>query len=154
MVVIREEISINKSRALVFNLAQDYDLRLQWDPFLRNIKFLSDSIEFARGLKVWVKAHNGMEMTVEYLNYKIPEHVSMKMIDGPRMFSHFSGTWKFEELEENLTSVIFIYKFKLQFFLIPGSFIVKWILKNDMNKRLIALKLNSESGKFDTKLNL
>ena len=152
MVDVIEQIIVNKSRDLVFLLAQDYDLRLDWDPFLKDISFVSENNDLARGLQVWVKAHNNMEMTVEYTNYKYPEHVSMKMINGPFIFKKFSGLWQFDEIDDQTTCVLFKYSITPILILKPGSLIIKWILSRDMRKRLKALKESIESGEFDEEL--
>jgi len=145
MPTIIQEMIILKSRDEVYALAQDYNLRLDWDPFLRDIRFVSQSKELARGLQVWVKAHNRMEMTVEYVNYSPPAHVAMKMIDGPFIFSHFSGTWLFDEVDRTTTRVIFKYKFTPIFLFYPVQFIIRWFLNRDMKQRLIALKQYAET---------
>ena len=44
------------------------------------------------GARVWVRAHNGLEMTVEYVSFLPPELVAVKMIDGARMLRTFGAT--------------------------------------------------------------
>lgn len=146
---IIEQIEIDRDVDYVFELAQDYDLRLDWDPFLKDMSFISDDKSLSRGLVVWVKAHNNMEMTVEYMNYNPPNHVSMRMVDGPFLFNNFSGLWKFNQTRVNHSQVVFKYSFSLKWIFYPFTFLVRFILARDMRKRLTALKKAAESGEYD-----
>ncbi|MCH8905790.1 MAG: SRPBCC family protein [Candidatus Heimdallarchaeota archaeon] len=137
----RQNIEINSSADAVFRHSQDYQSRLDWDPFLKDLKFLSDESAPAIGVKVWVKSKNNMSMTVEYVSYNPPKHLAVKMIDGPFIFTTFAGVWTFREKASKITNVEFKYNFKLKFLfdLFIGK-VVKWKLDRDMNKRLLALK--------------
>ena len=42
-------------------------------------------------------------MTVDYITYDPPLRVAMSMIDGPRFFDTFAGTWLFKPLETTLS---------------------------------------------------
>jgi len=48
--VVDAKIEIEAAVADVFDLAQDYDLRLRWDPFLRDMKFRDGAVEAAPGV--------------------------------------------------------------------------------------------------------
>jgi ribosome-associated toxin RatA of RatAB toxin-antitoxin module len=123
-------------------LAQDYALRLEWDPFLREMKFLDGATEAAAGLRVWVRAWNRLTMTVEYVTVNSPYVVAMKMLRGPWLFEQFAGSWRFEKRAEKATTVIFRYAFTtrcrwLRWFVDP---LVRWIVGRDVRARLRGLK--------------
>ena len=40
MPIVEAKIEVEAAQGDVFDLAQDYDLRLRWDPFLREMKFV------------------------------------------------------------------------------------------------------------------
>lgn len=96
-----------------YELSQDYRIRLQWDPFLRSFRFLDETDGPQIGGRIWVKAENGLTMTVEYVSIRPPERVAVKMIDGPWIFERFAGAWTFTEVGER-TRVLFRYNFKLR----------------------------------------
>lgn len=151
MVTIHREILVDRDNASMFALAQDYELRLEWDPFLKAMKFLNGS-EAAPGVQVWVKAKNGLEMTVEYITVVPPTHVSMKMISGPRFFSRFSGKWSFEELSQDSCRIIFRYKYELKGYTFVIAPFVKLMMFYDMKKRLKYLKKHAEETDILQKL--
>ena len=146
MPIVESKIEIGRSPSDVFQLAQDYDLRLEWDPFLRDMKFLNGASRAEVGVEVWVKAKNGFEMTVEYISLVEPHTVSMKMLRGPFFFKHFAGTWKFRELSTERTEVVFRYNFETR----PGiirpvlSPIIRRVFNRDIRLRLQGLKTSAE----------
>jgi hypothetical protein len=83
MPTIETSIDVEAPVAVVFDLAQDYRLRLAWDPFLRELR--------VDGNRAWVKARNGMSMTVEYVAFDRPHRVAVKMVSPSRLFERFAG---------------------------------------------------------------
>lgn len=148
MPTIQAVLEVAVPAAPLFDLAQDYGLRLAWDPFLRDMKFRGGAREAAVGVRVWVRARNGLAMEVEYITLRRPEQVAMKMVDGPRMLAQFSGAWLFKAVGEGTTRVTFRYNFTcrpraLAWALEP---VVARILRRDMQARLAGLKLHAEAG--------
>jgi ribosome-associated toxin RatA of RatAB toxin-antitoxin module len=133
----------------VFALSQDYDARLSWDPFLSAIRFL-DGAEPALGAHVWVRARSGLEMTVEYVSFRAPELVAVKMVEGPRMFRTFGATWRFAP-EDASTRVTFQYAFSLRGWTVPmiAEPISALLFRRDMRKRLAGLKARAEQPSGD-----
>jgi ribosome-associated toxin RatA of RatAB toxin-antitoxin module len=148
MPTIHSTIEIAAPRDPLFRLSQDYGLRLDWDPFLREIRFLDGATEPAVGVQVWVRAKNGLEMTVRYITVSRPDHIAMTMVSGPWMFGRFSGAWKFRELDgAKGTEVVFSYNFEtrpvwLSWLMTP---LARRVLQRDMDERLAALKRSVES---------
>ena len=87
MPVVDASIVIHQPQEAVFLLTQDYDLRLEWDPFLRDIRFLDGAREADLGVRVWVKAWTGLTMTVTYISLQRPDVVAVKMVEGAGQFS-------------------------------------------------------------------
>src|SRR5262249_25644292 len=112
MPIVEAADTIAAPAARVFDVAQDYYIRLRWDPFLREMKFLGGADEAAVGVRVWVHARNGLKMTVEYVVVEPPTRVAVKMVEGPFFFEQFGGTWSFEPLAGDLTQTQFRYSFK------------------------------------------
>lgn len=130
----------------LFDLAQDYGLRLTWDPFLRAMQFRGGATEAAVGVRVWVRAHNGLTMEVEYLTLRRPEQVAMKMVAGPAIFRQFSGAWLFKTIAAGRTRVTFRYNFVCRPRLLAWASepVAARVLKRDMEARLDGLKRHAE----------
>jgi len=146
MPVVDAKIEIEAPVADVFDLAQDYDLRLRWDPFLREMKFRDGALEAAPGVRVWVRAKNGLSMEVIYITLERPHSVAMKMTRGPVFFERFAGTWRFEQVRNDVTSVSFRYNFETRWlWLRPFSnSLITIIFERDIQARLSGLKYAAE----------
>jgi ribosome-associated toxin RatA of RatAB toxin-antitoxin module len=146
MATVEDSIQIAAPPDALFALAQDYALRLKWDPFLRAMRFLDGATEAAPGVRVWVRAWNGLTMEVKYVTVKPPHVVAMKMRRGPWLFDQFAGSWRFEKAADDTTTVIFRYAFTtrlpwLRWFVDP---IVRWLFRRDIRTRLRGLKDGAE----------
>jgi len=146
MPIVEGQLAISASQEAVFDLAQDYDARLGWDPFLSRIAFRDGASEAAVGVKVWVRAKNGLSMEVVYVTYDRPRSTAMKMIDGPWFFERFAGTWKCERTPDDRTLVTFRYNFEtrwppLRQLLNPG---IRTVFGRDIRLRLEGLKRAAE----------
>ena len=146
MPVVDAKIEIQAAVADVFDLAQDYDLRLRWDPFLRDMKFRDGATEAAPGVRVWVRAKNGLSMEVIYITLERPHSVAMKMTRGPVFFERFAGTWRFERVRDDVTAVSFRYNFETRWpWLRPFSnALITSIFERDIQARLSGLKHAAE----------
>lgn len=146
MPVVHARIEIEAAVADVFDLAQDYDLRLRWDPFLRDMKFRDGAIEAAPGVRVWVRAKNGLSMEVIYITLERPHSVAMKMTRGPVFFERFAGTWRFERVRDDVAAVSFRYNFETRWpWLRPFSnALITKIFERDIQARLRGLKHAAE----------
>jgi ribosome-associated toxin RatA of RatAB toxin-antitoxin module len=142
MQIVEDRIEIATTPEQLFALSQDYALRLEWDPFLREMKFLDGATEAAPGVRVRVRARNGLTMEVEYVTVNAPHVVAMKMRSGPWFFEHFAGSWRFEQKPNHSTTVTFRYAFTsrrhwLRWFVDP---LIRWVFARDIRARLSGLK--------------
>ncbi len=151
---VESRIRIRAPRVDVFDLTQSYDLRLEWDPFLRELRFLNGATEPSVGVLVWVKAKNGLTMEVEYVSLTRPKVVAMKMLRGPRIFESFAGTWRFEEVTENETDVTFIYAFETiwAWARVGLNPLIRAAFRRDIRARLLGLKKEAESGRLISRM--
>ena len=154
MPTIQAAIDIDAGAGEIFALAQDYELRLEWDPFLREMRFRDGATEAAVGVRVWVRAKNGLSMEVKYITLNPPEQVAMVMIDGPPIFRQFSGAWLFKALAPGRTRVTFKYNFSTRPRIMSGVMdpVVAWVLTRDMRERLAGLKGSAEGTDILTRL--
>lgn len=147
MPTVQAALEINAPADALFALAQDYHLRLEWDPFLREMRFRDGATEAAVGVRVWVRAKNGLSMEVRYITLKPPEQVAMTLVDGPRIFRQFSGAWLFKALSPARTRVTFRYHFATWPRLLSPLLdpVVSRVLTREMEARLRGLKRSAET---------
>lgn len=145
IIQFKERIKIKGNTTDVFDFTQNYDLRLSWDTFLTKAYLIDGADEAGIGVKAFCKAYNGMAMVTEYLSYNRPHVTAIQMTKGPFMFKSFIGSWKFKQLPDDYTEVLFVYSFSLRF---PFSFLNRYVKRNLINnvkQRLGDLKTCIES---------
>ena len=146
MPIVEESIVINAPRESLFPLSQDYALRLAWDPFLRDMRFLDGSKEAGVGVRVWVRAWTGLTMEVSLTGYRPPASVAMKMVRGPWLFRRFAGTWLFEPHADGGTHVTFRYWFESRWRWLRPLIdpVIRGGFRHDIRARLRGLKRGAE----------
>jgi ribosome-associated toxin RatA of RatAB toxin-antitoxin module len=147
MPVVESRIEIAASQTDVFDLAQDYGLRLEWDPFLRRLEFPDGAVEAAAGARVRVRARNGFEMDVVYLTLDRPRSVAMRMVAGPFFFERFAGTWLFDAIGPGRTRVAFKYGFETRWPVLRRVLdpIIDRVFARDIRRRLEGLRHAAET---------
>ena len=143
---IKEITTIKCPQELCFQISHDYNARSKWDSFIKDTEILEKDESGPK--RVWVKDTRGLEMIVDYTSYKPPKTAAMKMVSGPFFFSNFGGAWVFKKVSDESTEAIFSYSFSLKKWLLPSfsSFVVKFILRREIAKRLNNFKLYCEKS--------
>jgi hypothetical protein len=72
-----------------FDLSQSYGLRLEWDPFVKAQRLLHGAVVAGTGVQTLTRSRHGLRMISEYLTFRRPESVAMKMVEGPIIFLAF-----------------------------------------------------------------
>jgi ribosome-associated toxin RatA of RatAB toxin-antitoxin module len=131
----------------LFALSQDYDRRLQWDPFLREARLLGGAGAAAVGVRSWCVARGGLGMETEYITFQPPQLIAVRMTRGPAIVRTFAGSWRFTEVAPDLTRVSFRYHLEsrtawLRPLLDPP---LVAILRRETRARLEALKRAAET---------
>jgi hypothetical protein len=142
MPTFEQSIEIRADAMTLFRLTQDYDHRLDWDPFLKEARLVGGATTAGVGVRAWCVARNGLGMETEYVSFKPPRVVAVKMTKGPALMSAFAGSWRFQELGNGFTKVIFRYNVAgnprwLGFVFDP---VLRWIFTHEVAKRLQGLK--------------
>ena len=137
-----QAIVISATPSELFSLTQDYNRRLEWDPFLKSAELLEGATAAGVGVRAYCVAHNGLGMETEYVSFNPPRTCAVKMTRGPRLIDNFAGSWHFEEVAPGTTRVSFRYHLQarprwLSWLLTP---IMGWVFVRDTRKRLAALK--------------
>lgn len=94
-----------------FAVASSYGVRLEWDPFV-SAQHLVNTDTPGKGVRTYTRSRHGLTMISEYLTYRPPTHMGMKMVSGPGFFRTFSGSWHFKDLGEGRLEVIYRYRYE------------------------------------------
>jgi hypothetical protein len=145
MPVVQASILVRAPQEPLFRLLQDYALRLRWDPFLRQMRFLDGAKEAAVGVRTWVRAWNGLSMETVYTTLTPPTVVAMKMTRGPHFFSHFAGSWRLAPADAGV-EVTFRYTFVTRWaWMRPvADPVIQRVFLHDIRGRLQGLKRGAE----------
>ena len=143
--VVQSKVEVAASADDCFCVASSYGVRLEWDPFVRAQR-LVDADRPGPGVRTWTKSRHGLTMVSEYLSYKRPTLMGMKMVEGPPLFRTFSGSWGFVDVDGGLCEVTFRYRFDcrpawLQWLTHPVG---RWFLGRDIGRRLAAFARGAE----------
>jgi ribosome-associated toxin RatA of RatAB toxin-antitoxin module len=143
---VNESIVIQASASRLFALSQDYERRLEWDPFLSSASLVADASKADIGVRALCVSRNGWAMETEYVSFNPPRATAVKMTKGPWFLGEFAGSWRFEELTPGHTRVGFRYRVLARPKWLSWLFtpIVSWVFARDTRHRLSALKLAVE----------
>ena len=146
MPVIERSVEVRAPRGALFDLAQDYYVRTEWDPFLREMRFLGGATEAAPGVRVRVRARNGLSMEVEYVTVARPERVAVRITRGPFFFENFAGSWLFQDAGGGVTRVVFRYSFRTRWRRLRPVLdpVISAVFGRDVAARVRALKHAAE----------
>ena len=141
-VTFDDSIVIAAEPAALFRLSQDYNRRLEWDPFLKSAGLLGGAREAGVGVRALCVDRNGTAMETEYVSFNPPRAVAIKMTRGPWFLESFAGSWRFEEVAPGQTRVGFQYSLRAR----PRSLswlmnpILSRVFARDTRRRLHALR--------------
>jgi Polyketide cyclase / dehydrase and lipid transport len=124
-----------------FALSQTYgELRYRWDPFVREQRLLDGAERAGPGVRTWTRSRHRLVMLSEYVTFRPPRHVGMRMVQGPWFFKTFSGGWNFAATADGGTEATWRYNFTCRpVWLAPIAHrIGVWLLGRDIRRRLDA----------------
>lgn len=130
--------------ATAFALSQTQgELRLRWDPFIHEQHLLDGATVAGKGVRTSTTSRHRLAMISEYVSYRPPTQVGMKMVKGPWFFEQFSGGWTFAPIGESRTRATWRYTFACRpSWLRPITHrIGHWLLGRDIDRRLGAFAL-------------
>jgi ribosome-associated toxin RatA of RatAB toxin-antitoxin module len=140
-------IDVAAPREPLFWLMQDYTRRLEWDPFLSEARLVGGATKADVGVRAWCVDQAGRGMETEYVSFKPPAKVAVKMTKGPWMFASFAGSWAYDEKAPGRTTVTFRYHVEAR----PRlgrltDFILERVFAKEMDARLDALRVAVARG--------
>jgi hypothetical protein len=91
-------------------------IRKRWDPFIRTQYFLHGATSPAKGVQTYTVQRFGFRMESEYVSYKPPSNVGMKMTKGSWFFERLGGGWRFSAVDGDpgRTLAVWRYNFTCQ----------------------------------------
>jgi ribosome-associated toxin RatA of RatAB toxin-antitoxin module len=107
-----DSVVIEADPAALFDLSQNYDRRLEWDPFLRSARLLGGAREAGVGVRALCVSRTGSAMETEYVSFNPPRATAVRMTNGPWFLESFAGSWRFEAVAPGQTRVGFQYSLR------------------------------------------
>jgi hypothetical protein len=139
---VESTVTVPLDPARAFALSQSYgELRYRWDPFVREQRLLGGATAAAKGVRTWTRSRHRLTMVSEYVTFRPPTHVGMRMVSGPWFFRTFSGGWNFAPGGGGTsTEATWRYNFTIRpAWLAPvADRIGVWLLGRDIRRRLDA----------------
>lgn len=126
---------------VAFTLSQTYgELRYRWDPFVREQHLLDGAQAAAKGVRTSTRSRHHLTMVSEYVTFRPPTHVGMRMVEGPWFFQSFSGGWNFTGRLDGTTEATWRYNFTCRpaWLRRVADPIGRWLLGRDIRRRLDA----------------
>ncbi len=113
------------------------EVRYRWDPFVRSQQLLDGAERPAKGVRTLTRSRHGLRMVSEYVSYRPPSQVGMKMVEGPWFFETFGGGWTFHD-DPGGTKAVWRYTFSVRpRWLAPiGDRIGSRLLQRDIERRI------------------
>lgn len=116
------------------------EIRKRWDPFIRTQFFLHGATAPAKGVRTYTVQRFGFRMESEYVSYKPPSNVGMKMTKGSWFFERLGGGWRFSSADgqPGHTLAVWRYNFACQpKWLAPiAERIGAFVLQRDIDRRI------------------
>lgn len=139
MPTFERSILVHAGAAALFDLMQDYERRLRWDPFLSEAR-LVEATAAGVGVRAWCVDRRGRGMETEYVSFDRPRRVAVRMTKGPWIFRKFAGAWIYEAVEAGITRVTFKYHVEARLRLGRlGDAVLARVFAREMDDRLRAL---------------
>jgi hypothetical protein len=131
--------TVDLPAADAFALSQTYgEIRYRWDPFVKEQHLLDGATAAAKGVRTSTRSRHGFAMVSEYVSFKPPSQVGMRMVKGPWFFDSFSGGWHFAERDDGRTDATWRYTFACKpHWIRPVAHpIGRWLLGRDIRRRI------------------
>ena len=87
------------------------EVRLRWDPFIARQRFLDGAALPEKGVRTHTRHRSGLAMVSEYVSYRPPTTVGMRMVTGPWFFERLASGWRFTAEGEGRTRATWRYSF-------------------------------------------
>lgn len=108
---VEASVRVDLPVAVAFAVSQTQgEVRYRWDPFVRRQELIDAHLP-GKGVQTRTRSRHGLLMVSEYVSYRPPTQVGMKMVEGPWFFRTFSGGWSFHAIDGEHTEATWRYTF-------------------------------------------
>ena len=112
MPVIESSVVVPVSVETAFAVSQTTGAaRLRWDPIIRHQHLMDGAIVPGKGVRTLTVHRFGFRMVSEYVSYKPPTHVGMKMLTGSWFFERMGGGWRFGPVEGDPERTLAVWRY-------------------------------------------
>lgn len=139
MPVVESSVVVPIPPDLAFAVSQTTGpVRLRWDPFIARQRFLDGATGPAKGVRTLTRHRSGLQMVSEYVSYRPPTTVGMKMVTGPWFFASLAGGWRFSSQGPDSTRAVWRYNFTCRPALLAplAERLGQFILGRDIDRRI------------------
>lgn len=113
------------------------EARMRWDVFIREQRLLDGAVAPAVGVRTLTVSRRGLRMVSEYVSYRPPTSVGMKVTRLPWFFEKLGGGWRFAPHPDG-TLATWKYNFSCRPKLIAP--LAEWIgvrlIRHDIDRRI------------------
>ena len=96
MPVVESSIVVPVPPDVAFAVSQTTgEIRMRWDVFIREQRLLDGAAVPAVGVRTLTVSRRGLRMVSEYVSYRPPTSVGMKVTKLPWFFEKLGGGWRF-----------------------------------------------------------
>lgn len=96
MPVVESQVVVPVPPEVAFAVSQlTGEVRMRWDVFIREQRLLDGAERPAVGVRTLTVSRRGLRMVSEYVSYRPPTSVGMKVTELPWFFSKLGGGWRF-----------------------------------------------------------
>jgi hypothetical protein len=112
MPVVESSVVVPVPPEVAFAVSQTTGaVRLRWDPFIRRQRFLDGAARPGKGVRTRTVHRLGFAMVSEYVSYRPPSAVGMKMVSGPWFFARLGGGWRFSPAPGRAGSTLAVWRY-------------------------------------------
>lgn len=138
MPVVESHVVVPVEPALAFAVSQlTGEVRMRWDVFIREQRLLDGAERAGVGVRTLTVSRRGLRMVSEYVSYRPPTSVGMKVTELPWFFEKLGGGWRFAPHPEG-TLATWKYNFSCRPRLIAP--LAEWIgarlIRHDIDRRI------------------
>lgn len=136
---IEATVHVSVSQDVAFAVSQTTgETRLRWDPFIHKQHLLDGATVPAKDVRTETWSKHRLRMVTQYVSFKPPSQVGMRMLEGPWFFDNFGSGWAFAPADDGGTNVTWRYTFKVKpsWLALVADPIGSWLLRSDMEKRI------------------
>jgi len=138
MPVVESSVVVPVTPDVAFAVSQlTGEVRMRWDVFLREQRLLDGATAPAVGVRTLTISRRGLRVVSEYVSYRPPTSVGMKVTELPWFFDKLGGGWRFAPHPDG-TLATWKYNFSCRpAWLAP---LAEWIgvrlIRHDMDRRI------------------